>query len=898
MALRQEQIVFAGAALLLGFLVYSDLGDAPVAQRGGGRGGDPPVFADHPAPDLARVLSGERRADDFARALFEAPRETRPLPPLPLETPPLEPLAGLLPPPVPGPAPRLHGRTLRAALEPAVVEGLFSQGEELGSVFDADGDEDLAAVAENLLTATERAQRTETFKQLYDWIFVGQLRFGQIRNEDRYTLGRRANEAILFVEFDPATGKERFPGQAPIAFERGRVEDFGFAQTVQNRIELERLGFADPLPHGDYEEALAFAEWCIAQRLSTPRALEVAEEMLRRTEPFADQDPTPRLLLARAREAAFDFEAAFRIYTELLEGRFTQHPLVLTRLAELEARFRLFDRALARLREAERFGRTSWQVHWALGRLLHRLGRHEAAAEHFASAARYEPSAPEQAHVRADIRTDLGAARLALGDLADARSWFRQAQQASPEHQGARAGLLAVAYLERRGGLNGSGAGAGGGELEGAGAGLLLAAGLDSLASGDYAVARDRLLLAADADPLDAVHAWRALAWLADHTGHGEDALRFIELAGENDPTDAYTLYLRGRLLAERDDAAGAREAFGAALDRELEYPDALVALGRIAFDEGRHEDAERYLERALDLAPDQAGWHALRGLNRLRLGQSSEAEASFRAALEGARAHPVARNGLAWVNYVRGETLEALTQLREHDDERRAFPENDPHRVWARRQIERLTDHMQKVVWNDRFERDELRGGWIVDEGVGPTHRMLDGGVLIEGDFRSAGRARIWRARNAADFVSFEAHVTVLAGTSARVGVFVSKERPPRGGGLVAEIQTEVSASRHRDGMLQTRFMQRGGDDRPHEDVSILSWPVGETRIVRIERSGSSSDTRMRIVVDGIPVAEAAMPNMGQTTDDLRMGIFAEGEPGRSVRLRVEQTDQVFRQR
>lgn len=898
MALRQEQIVFVGAALLLGFLVYSDLAEAPVAQRGGGRGGDPPAFVEHPAPDLGRVLAADRRAGEFARALFEAPRETRPLPPLPLETPPMGALAGLQPPPVPGPAPRLHGRFLRAVLEPRPVEGLFGQEDELGSVFDAGEGEDIAGVAEKLLTAAERAQRAETFKQLYDWIFVGQVRFGQIRNEDRYTLSRRVGEPILFVEFDPATGKERFPGQAPIAFERGRVENFGFAQTIPNRIELERLAFADPLPHGDYGEALAFAEWCIAQRLATPRALEVAEEMLRRAEPFADQDPTPRLLLARAREAAFDFEAAFRIYNELLAGRFVQHPLVLTRLAELEARFRLHDRALARLREAERFGRTSWQVHWALGRLLHRVGQHEAAAEHLASAGRYEPSAPEQAHVRADIRTDLGAARLALGDLADARSWFRQALQASPDHQGARAGLLSVAYLERRGGLNGAGPGAGGGELDGADAGLLLAAGLDALASGDFVGARDRLLLAAGADPLDAVQAWRALAWLADHTGYGEEALRYAELAGENDPTDPYTLYLRGRLLAERDDADGAREAFVGALDRELEYPDALVALGRLAFDAGRHGDAERYLERALELAPDQADWHALRGLNRLRLGQSAEAEESFRAALERARTHPVARNGLAWVNYVRGDTAEALTQLREHDDERRGFPETDPHRVWARRQIERLTDHMQKVVWSDRFEREDLRGGWIVDEGVGPTHRMLDGAVLLEGDFRSAGRARVWRARNAADFVSFEAQVTVLAGTSARVGVFVSKERPPRGGGLVAEIQTEVTASRHRDGMLQTRFMQRGGDDRPYEDVSILAWPVGETRVVRIERSGSSSDTRMRIVVDGIPVAEAPMPNMGQTTDDLRMGIFAEGEPGRGVRLRIEQVDQVFRQR
>lgn len=903
MAIRQEQVVFLGALALLGFLVYGDLSDSAVAPRGGGRRGEPPVFQAHPAPDLSRALGRPRRVDELVRSLFEAPREVRPLPPLPLEPPPLEPLATLVPPPTPGPAPSLHGRFLRASLPRVEEPELFGQDEEFGALLDDDSLGDGLQVDESLLTAEERAQRIDGYKQLYDWIFVGQLRFGQIRNEDRYTLAARPTEPLRFVEFNPATGVERFPGQVPISFARERVEDFGFADTVTNRIELRRLTFGDPLSHGEYEEALAFAEWCVEHRLQSPRALEVAEELFARAQPLAEQDPTPRLGLARCREAAFDFEGAYRIYGELLAGRFERHPVVLARLAELEWRFRLVERALARLREAERYGRTSWQVQWALGRLLLELGRHAEARTHLALAGRHEPSAPEQAPVRADIRTDLGAVHMALGELSEARSWFRQALQAQPDHQGARAGLLGVAYLERRGGSNGASGGLDAalvefGELEGAQADLLLARGLEALAVGDWFGARDRLLLSAQADPFAAGRAWRALAWLADHTGHGEDGLRFVEAAQENDPTDPYTLYLRGRLLAGRDDLEGAREAWIGALDRELEYPDALAALGRLSFQDGAYEDAERYLERALEIAPDQADWHALRGLNWLNLGRAGEAAGSFEAALAQSRAHPVARNGLAWVHYVRGDPTEAMALFREHDDERRAQAEDDPHRVYARRQIERIVDHIEKVVWSDRFEREELRGGWIVDEGFGPTHRMLDGAVLLEGDFRGAGRARVWRSRNAADFVSFEAHVTVLAGTSARVGVFLSKERAPRGGGLASEIQTEVTGSRHREGALQTRFSQRQGDDAPYADVTILDWPVGQTRVVRIERSGSAADTRLRVVVDGIPVGEAAMPNMGRTNDDLRMGVFAEGEPGRSVRLRLEQVDQVFRQR
>ena len=39
----------------------------------------------------------------------------------------------------------------------------------------------------------------------------------------------------------------------------------------------------------------------------------------------------------------------------------------------------------------------------------------------------------------------------------------------------------------------------------------------------------------------------------------------------------------RGRLLAARDDLEGARASFVAALDREIDFVDALVALGELA---------------------------------------------------------------------------------------------------------------------------------------------------------------------------------------------------------------------------------------------------------------------------------------------------------------------------
>src|SRR5262249_5517983 len=144
-----------------------------------------------------------------------------------------------------------------------------------------------------------------------------------------------------------------------------------FADTAENRLELTRLEFGDPLPVSQYDEALRFAGECIELRHETPRALEIAEEIYHRTAVAMKEDSLPRLGLARVYEAGFQFEKALEQYQSMLAGAWGRNPLVLTQLAELEARFRLFRRAEERLAEAERYGRTFWQVQWALGRFLY-----------------------------------------------------------------------------------------------------------------------------------------------------------------------------------------------------------------------------------------------------------------------------------------------------------------------------------------------------------------------------------------------------------------------------------------------------------------------------------------------------------------------------------------------
>src|SRR5204863_2341632 len=157
------------------------------------------------------------------------------------------------------------------------------------------------------------------------------------------------------------------------------------------------------------------------------------------------------------------------------------------------------------------------------------------------------------------------------------------------------------------------------------------------------------LVAAAATDPLRAGLAWRTLSYLAENTRHPEEALRFIELAYENDPLDGWTLYQRGRLLAAKDDLEGATESFKSALDRDIGFVDALAALGEIEHRRANFANADRYLERALSIDPTLIGALALRGVNSLEMGALHDAEEQFRKVLSVERDHPTARNGLAW---------------------------------------------------------------------------------------------------------------------------------------------------------------------------------------------------------------------------------------------------------
>lgn len=891
MAIRQEQIVLVGAALLLGYLAFTGESDV---QRRSSRSKQVPEFESHRAPDLDPATARARSGEELDRDLFSPPTDTRPLPRLDFEAPPLEPLSMLRPAPAAGPSPALYGELLRSTRRVEAVEGLFVEADE--EEVDESAEEEFATpdeFDESLMTVEERQARLASYKATYDWVDLGNLRFGWIRNKQRFGLPAREGEPIRFVEVDPATGADRFPGQEPFEFERERVEEFGFADTPENRIELERMQYDGTLTPGQYTSVLEFANRCLLARFETPRALEVAEELYRKAQALTTDDPAPTLGLAAVAEAGFDFETAFDIYRELEAGRMADDPRVLARLAHLEARFRLFDRAREHFERAERFGRTQWLVQWHYGNFLLERGEVAAAVEHLRAAEKFQPTQAEYKRVRATIRTDLARALVAAGELQEAAGLYRRALQADEGLQRAGAGLLEVAYLTgTEGELEVEGD-------EGAGFELLVAQGLRALEAGDHAAAREDLELAAASDPLRAYIPWRALSYLAEVTGNPAEALGYIDRAEENDPTDVWTLYQRGRILAQLDDLEGALESFSRALDRELDLPDALAQMGRLSLELGRHEAAERYLERATDLDPSLAEAFTLRGLVALHLERPELAREHFEQALVLAQDDPVAAIGQAWCAYMAGEPTEAKTLLREFEDSRRALGEEDPYRVHANAQIARIGDWEEKVVWTDRFERQELRNGWLTDEVTDTAITLRDGKVVIEGTFDKSGRTRLKRNYTSGDFVSLEVAMTVRGENTVRAGVFVALEQA-RGARTTDVITAETTLSRHgQDRTPQFRSMRRGKEDEPYVDSRVMPWADGQRVVLRLERVGESAKTGFRVSIDGVPLTERLpMPALGATTREIVVGVFAEGEPGRTVSLEVDDVEVIKRER
>lgn len=945
MAIRQEAVVLGLTGALLGWWLYGDMtsgkpGRISTASKGA------PEFVDHLAPDVTLALPADAERDAvLERDLFSPPRDTQPLPRLGLIQPPLEPLPALRPSFPYGPAARHMGKVLGTTVAVTPVPGLFEgvTDAEQGQLESTDwGDEDLAlggggtdelsagvseqlqalgyaaaddddpdqtAIAQALknagqggaadlsdLDADDPAERIAGYRKLYDSVQMPGLKWGRIRNENRWTLDRRPEEAVIFEEIDPETGEPMFPGTPPFSLERERVDEFAFAETEANRLELRLVSFADPLRLAEVTDAKEFAAECIELRNEVPRALDIAETLCRRALAASNGDDVEAaLLLGRIQESNFDLEAAYQTYLGLLETYRTRAE-VHVRLADLLARLRVTERAEGHYRDALGVSSTSWLAHWRLGTFLLSQGRGDEGLEYLAEAERREPGTPSQKGARVDIRTDHGRCLLNVGRTEEALEAFGRALNAEPLHSPALAGVVICAsYLNNAAAQAKADAamGALGDELPAADFELSLALGLARTASGDWQSAKRELLAAASLDPFRADYAYAGLSWLAEVTGYPEEAIGYANQAFNVRPNNAWVLFQRGRLLLQSEDLVGAENNLRAALNLELEFADALVGMAEVQRSRAEYLAAERYYERALEADPSRARVHSRRGFNRFDLGEPEAAVESFEEALRLQPTLASAGLGDAWARYAAGDSQEAITRMGELVEARRNEAEGDPFRVWAQAQAERIVDHDEKEVWTDRFERrpGSIGNGWVSAEGFGPTVELREGSVLIDGTLTAKGSSRVLAELPTDTFLAFEADVTVEPGNNGvRAGLFVSRE--VQGRGNQAQTQALVAIARNVDGTVQGGFVRQGEVEVQWEDLYAGSedWTPGKAARLTITKQGTGSDTTVSLFLDGVPLlSDSPMSRLGTSTQTLRFGLFAEGDVGRRALVRLD---------
>lgn len=160
--------------------------------------------------------------------------------------------------------------------------------------------------------------------------------------------------------------------------------------------------------------------------------------------------------------------------------------------------------------------------------------------------------------------------------------------------------------------------------------------GLVAFSRGDTAAARRLLEQAAEQAP-EAFQPFVSLATIAAHDNDTAEAIRLLDEAGRRAPLLALVPRERARLRAAQEDFAAAERDFRAATRLEADpaaRANDLCFLGEMIFRQGRHSEAIRVWETAIDTDADHSRAHLWRAMALVETQRFSEALPSFEAAL------------------------------------------------------------------------------------------------------------------------------------------------------------------------------------------------------------------------------------------------------------------------
>ncbi|GEM_PF-2956118 len=833
------------------------------------------------------VSGTPRTLEDAPRDLFLKPSETVPLPPLDLPPPPFPHGAfPVLPPPTrPGPDPahlyllRLRPGEVRVA---SAGEAAENPGEERtetpeGGQGEAPktGDETEGGKDSETEEAGEEGEDpagvpqedpTASWKAGFDQLMrVGDSRplWGFLRDPQRYGIGRPDpadlltlrgpfKRPVLFQEYDPAKGKPKFGAPIPVPPEQ--VREVTFADTLKNRIEMEKRRI--PAGGPGLQDREDFILRLLNEYRDYPQAPEEAVVQARiymEDAPHARRGPE---LLAEVlfRSGLLEDLAAF-LDAELKGGSFADDAFVHRYRAALDLTLGLEDRAESSLRTAIDRDPTDPRGFHDLAAFYLRQGRGEEALRMAREARKREVPSMRPRRIF-EIRSMLAACLLAVGDWEEAERRIHEAMDPA----------LELPYLKFLQGI----ALAGKGDDAGAYASLSEASGaLEGSVEPDLGILVPALragsppgdLSSAEKESsLDRPRVRAALAFLLDLEGKVEEASTRIQESLTGDPTDPYALYLAGRIHRRNGRYTEALEALDRCLRGGRGYYQAMAEMALCLYEQALQspEDAAEQLRRASHFADRMLevearrgtkAWifHDLAGVIRYALGENEYARRAFK---ESETLDPKggvhARIFQALIQYRQGRTDEALGLLRDLQQVLR--DKEDPYRRYVDDVLARILDHRSKRLFQDGFDASTRARHWVLHR-KGQTRLTW---TQSEGRLRVSGRSGgenpgfcRYTLEDVQDFVEVGVDLRVAEDFGGRTLALRITDEDPEEGGRKAGSGFRILLGFRRNGPYAAVFEGGGGKKKEPEEMLAEDFPEG----VGPRRGGDPVHVEVRLV-------------------------------------------------
>jgi tetratricopeptide (TPR) repeat protein len=608
----------------------------------------------------------------------------------------------------------------------------------------------------------------------------------------------------------------------------------------------------------------------------------------------------------------FDYDTQMRAISAGLEA-FPADADLLAMRGSVESRLGLADRARASLEKALEVEPRNVRALAALGRHLLDQGPTTRDTPERAAALLKKALAGDF-NVEDDRRrtlVDLGRARLALGQVAEAKTSFSDVLVDDPENEDAKMGLAATAFLS------------GDTELARATAEEVLAVnplagrayyllGLCDLEEEKWENARDHIYDAFEADPFLTARAQVALGYLFERLGRRTDAQAAYASALEADPQDPEVILAHGRGLLLAGDFEQARDYLERALNMMPGQFEVMALLSETNFQLERFEDALRFTDAAIEFAPQSNELLLRKAHVLMRLSRFDEAKAILDQAKQ-QEDSVEAELAYAYYYYARKNADESLKRFRAAL--KRFERENkSPLANYARRYEYEIAENLAMQVWSDGFNRagtgrDLLRGWESYAPASGVQITLDDGRVRFTGKQRESDVASsIFQRRTAKELVSFEATLAVDsgAGFTAAIALLTFRKKTGNQNALVEKASGGLAYSgiivgKTPEGRLAWRSVERY-ELSPWQEVGDGRWPAAVEGTPTPLAIGIAVDQQNRgrydILVNGRAAATGIeIKGLGRANREVQLWVFTQAEIERRIEMGVDDVRIVTRQ-